>query len=360
MKVLFCIQSFALGGVERRLSQLIWGLSRNTDFELYCIVNSDVCVYPSVSDTRLKIIKAPDNRYRRKEFIQTTIEQLKPDIVHCWNLTFAYLCSLAKFSSSHKFQLISGTITTAYHYPIYRKDYYKERLVFMMSDAIISNSMAGIVVKKSPRKKSHVIYNGFDYSRLTNMESPDAIRKDLEIESEYIVSMASRVNKQKDVKTFIDVAERLKCRKDTTFVMIGDGVLLDYYKQYADQLNVSNLVFTGLRNDVESIMNASTIYVQCSKHPEGLSNSILEACAIGKPVIATDSGGTDEIITNGTNGYITKKGDVVDIAEKINYLLDNEQKREEMGKNSLEIVKSKFLLDSMVDSYIQLYKMLLR
>lgn len=358
MRILFCNQNFALGGVERRLSQLIYGLSQQGGYELYCLVFDETKVYPILNKTNLKIFKIPEGGRKTKlNFIDSVIKDIKPDIVHCWNLEMAFLCAITKFRKNYGFKLISGTITTAYKYPKNKATFYIEKFTFKQSDVIVSNSLAGIVVKNAPRKKCRVIYNGFDYQRLSNLRDPGSIRMELGINTPYIITKAARVNEQKDIKTFIDVAKVINDKRaDTTFVLVGDGTHLNYYKEYARSQNITNLLFTGLRKDVENIMNASTICMQCSKHPEGLSNSIMEACAIGRPVVATDSGGTKEIIEEGKNGFILGNGDVYGLSEKVSYLLDNPDLISRMGEYSKQVINERFLLDTMVHNYIDLYK----
>ena len=93
-----------------------------------------------------------------------------------------------------------------------------------------------------------------------------------------------------------------------------------------------------------------------SIYGEGISNSILEFLSLKKPVLATDSGGTKEVVINDYNGFMLRPFDVEDLNNKIIYLLTNPQKTQEFGKKGHSFVKEKFELNIMVNSYYNLYK----
>jgi glycosyltransferase involved in cell wall biosynthesis len=268
-----------------------------------------------------------------------------------------YLNLIAPFTN---FKYVCGTITTANTYKKTVSYYYVEKLAFIISDVIVTNSNAGLIAKRAPKDKSVVIYNGYDYQRQNNIKDIQTIRKELDINTPYIISMASRIAPQKDIDMLVNTARiLLNERDDITFLMIGDGPQLEYYQEYIKKNKISNLKFTGYRNDVESIINASTVCVLCSKHAEGVSNSIMESLAAGKPVIATRSGGTSEIIYNGENGYIVEPSDFHMMASKIKDIIDNINLYNHLSKRAKEIINEKFLLSHMVEQYITMYNKLL-
>jgi len=81
--------------------------------------------------------------------------------------------------------------------------------------------------------------------------------------------------------------------------------------------------------------------------------------ALGKPVVATDGGGTKEIVEDGRTGYLVRAGQPGELADKIRILADDPEKRASMGKAGQEKVKSQFLLSTMVEHYIRLYNKLI-
>ena len=112
------------------------------------------------------------------------------------------------------------------------------------------------------------------------------------------------------------------------------------------------------QEDVESIINIFNIGILLTKediHGEGISNSILEYMALGKPVIATDGGGTVELVQDKVSGFLIKTKSILEMSSKIEYLLDNEKISKEMGNKGREIVNNKFNLTLMINNYIKLY-----
>ena len=95
-----------------------------------------------------------------------------------------------------------------------------------------------------------------------------------------------------------------------------------------------------------------------ARHQEGISNSILECMAFAKPVIATDGGGTNEIVVHEKTGYLIKHGDISDLTDKILQLLTKDDLRKEMGQNAKQRIENEFSIERMVEGVIQMYKQL--
>ena len=225
-----------------------------------------------------------------------------------------------------------------------------------MSDAVVSNSKAGLLAKRVPDNKGYVIYNGFDFSRFENIDGKK-FRDSESITSKFVVTMCGRFTTAKDWKMFVNLAVLLRDR-DITFLAVGDGNTFNEINNEVKELNLDNIRLLGRRSDVEVILSASDISVLFSNnnmHKEGVSNSILEAMAAGKPIIATSGGGTGEIVEEGINGFLVEPGDTVGAYKALLSLLYNEDMRIEMGHNANEHVRTKFLLSDMTKNYINLY-----
>ena len=94
-------------------------------------------------------------------------------------------------------------------------------------------------------------------------------------------------------------------------------------------------------------------------HGEGISNSIIEYMALGKPVIATDGGGTSEIIQDQVNGFICKPRTPNEIKNKILFLLENHALAEKIGLKNRQLIEEKFSIKSMAENTIKTYERLL-
>ena len=97
-------------------------------------------------------------------------------------------------------------------------------------------------------------------------------------------------------------------------------------------------------------------FVCLPSYREGLPKVLLEAAAIGRPLIGTDVPGCREIVRNGENGILVKLKDVDSLYEAIKLLISNQQMRQSMGKRSREIVESELSSDIINFQTIELYK----
>ena len=139
----------------------------------------------------------------------------------------------------------------------------------------------------------------------------------------------------------------------------GGGLEFDRIEKLAG--GNEKIILTGNRDDVESIVNTFDVGIlltNLERHGEGISNSIMEYMALGKPVIATTGGGTPEIVADGETGYLIPFRSPGMLAEKIEYLLDNEEIRKSMGMKGKERILREFSIDSMIEGHVSLYRFL--
>lgn len=108
------------------------------------------------------------------------------------------------------------------------------------------------------------------------------------------------------------------------------------------------------------ITNISVLCTNPIKHKEGLSNAILESLAFGVPVIATNDGGTPEILIPGVNGYLIPAFDSKKLSVRILMILNDNAKRELLSVNARNTVLRNFSLESMTNNYIKLYSNLFK
>jgi glycosyltransferase involved in cell wall biosynthesis len=109
-------------------------------------------------------------------------------------------------------------------------------------------------------------------------------------------------------------------------------------------------------------MNACDLGVlmtNVNNHAEGISNALMEFMALGKPVMATNYGGSVELIVDQKTGYLINPFDADQLTEKINYLLDNEVIRMSMGDAARERVHEKFSIETMIRSFYEEYQSVL-
>ena len=357
VKILF-LGDLGGGGKERRMSELIRYLRDKGQYELYLMLNAAtpndypqtlnyVDGYKEIDFTRglLSILKQ----------VRMYIKEIKPDIIHSWHEYLSLYIDVQK-PLLPNFYYIAGFVADAN-----KDDFLRglaDKLTYTISDIVISNSKAGLVAHEAPTKKSIVIYNGFNEDRIPAEIDKNEIQRSLGLNGEKLVAMAGRMQTGKDYNTFLDAIKILnQTISNVKYLLIGQGEYLDLYKKRVVEENIANVVFTGFRNDIEKIFKITDLTVQCTdnNHKEGVSNVIMESLAMGVPVIATNAGGTPEIIEDGVNGYLVEIGDYVSLARNIEKIINDKNLRDAFSIQARKTIEEKFSIKKMVDGYISVY-----
>jgi glycosyltransferase involved in cell wall biosynthesis len=365
MKILFFIESLTAGGKERRLTQLMKGIRSNTDIDFNLVIMSKDVHYKEVQDLNIGIFylirKTKKDITVFRQFYKLC-RKLKPDIVHCWDsMTAVYLLPACKLL---KIKIVNGMVVdTPVKRNIFNKDWLRARLTFPFSDIIIGNSNAGLRAYNAQESKSICINNGIDLARFEHLKEPALVRKEIFGELSdtfFVIGMVASFEARKDYDTLIKTAVPLVSeRNDIRFVLVGDGK--DYIKikrKVPDSLS-SKIIFLGKRSDVESIINIFDIGILLTNskvHGEGISNSIIEYMALGKPVLATRGGGTDEVVFDNLNGFLIDHESSYQLTERICHLIGNQLLMDELGKEGKKMIKERFDLEIMTKNYVTTYE----
>lgn len=262
-------------------------------------------------------------------------------------------------------------ISTAHNWAMmgFRGEIYKRLDLFVMRrfDHLIAVSdatkSAMIDAGLSPSKIT-VIHNAIDTTawapRATN-----TFRSEFGLEGVFpLIGYIGRITEEKDLQTWLRVAANI-ARQYTKarFVIVGDGAsprLQTELQEMATGLRISErIVFTGYRQDLQNIYAALDVFFMTSCR-EGLSNSILEAMAMGLPVVATDVGGTKELIEDGDSGYLLPVGDSTGMTAAILKLLGDQRLRSRMALAARKRVEEKFSFQVRLRRIEDLYEQLLR
>ena len=365
MKILIIVDTMGTGGKERRLLELLKGLVGYEKVLCELVILSDIVEYKELHQINLPIHLIKRNRridvsvYKK---IYRIIKQFEPDIIQSWSsFVSLYVFPIAKLLN---IIFVNAMIADA---PADLKSFsprwMRSRLTFPFSDAIVANSQAGLIAYNAPRNKSYCIHNGIDLKRFHHLKDEKDIKKKLGITTKYVVGMVGSFRGAKDYRTYIEAAKQVLCvRRDITFLAIGEGRDLPLFQKDIDEQFTNFIIFTGRQEAVESIVNLFAIGIlmtDSSVHGEGISNAIIEYMALGKPVIATDTGGTTELVVEGVTGIISPQRDSRKLAENILYLLNHQGVAEQMGKNGKDRIEKNFSIDEMTKKFIELYANLL-
>lgn len=360
LKIVIVIDNLIKGGKERRLIELLTGFNEAYEHKFIVVLLKNKIDYQEVFSLPHVEVRILERRIKKDPRVFYSLfricKEFKPDIIHSWgSMPSIYALPVAKLL---KIKFINAMISNAVC-EIGSKSWVRARLTFPFSDVIVSNSRAGLLAHNAPLKKSKVIHNGFNFNRISNIIKEDEIRKKFDINTPAIVGMVGAFHNRKDYTTFIKASLiLLEKRGDVTFLMIGDGPNLQKSKDMVEKEFKQKIKFLGQQNDVESIIHIFNVGVLTTNdlvHKEGVSNSIMEYMALAKPVVASDGGGTNEIMVDGKTGYIVEPGNAGQLAGKINYLLNHPKRAREMGFNGYQRVLEDFEIKKMVKITHELY-----
>ena len=362
MKILFFIESLRAGGKERRLVELIKGLKQYPDIECELVLTKKDIHYKDIFNTGIKIhyiVRKHINKDPRLFFMFYRIcKKYKPDIIHVWgNMVAVYATLTARLL---KIKLINGSITYALPVKKFSKLWFTSKITFPFSDIIVSNSIAGLKTHKLVQnEKNKVIYNGYNFNR-NNVKSTN-LKKDLKIsENSLLVGMIGSFSEAKDYTTYIKVAEIVSKKiKNIHFLCIGDGLNRKQNEDLVYKNQIKNVHFLGARSDIESIckeLDIGVLLTNTNGHAEGISNAIMEMMAQGIPVIATQAGGTTEMIQHKENGILVEPFAANKIVKQVIDLIYNKDRRNKIGIEAIKKIKNKFSIEKMIINYIELYK----
>ncbi len=361
MKILFLIDSLHRGGKERRMIELLKGLLQAGGFEPSVAILSNKIQYEEIFELGIPIFRIP-RKSSMDPRLFARLYQLcrreRPDIVQCWG----YLSGLFVIPAAKALgiKLINATVANApLGLSLSDKKYLFARIAFPFSDLIVGNSLAGLRAYRAPGAKSRCIYNGFDFNRLQAVSGPEEVRSRLGIGPGKIVGMVAGFYDRKDYPTFIRAAvQLLEEGRQATFLAIGDGPQWEECAAMVPEQHKGRILLPGLIRQVESVIQAFDVGVLSTNslvHGEGISNSILEYMAMGKPVVATDGGGTPEILADGRTGFLVPPYKPEEMAARIAFLLDNPEKAAQMGAEGRKRIETEFAISRMTEHYITIY-----
>jgi glycosyltransferase involved in cell wall biosynthesis len=233
-----------------------------------------------------------------------------------------------------------------------------ERLTSPLADRIlcVSQAIARDLVERYhiDAARTVVVHNGIDAWAFRPARPPAAVRAELGIaDGCRVIVMAGRMTAQKGWDVLLEAAARLAAaRGDLAWVLVGDGPLRAALTRRAADLDLA-VRFTGARSDMADVLGAADVVVLASRS-EGLPFTLLEAMALGMPVVATRVGGVPEVVEDGRSGRLVPRDDPAALAGAVAGVVDAPEAAA-MGARGRARVETAFTLDGMVRAVERVY-----
>lgn len=337
------------------------------------IVSEDTGVSDKIREAGLKTINLPINKagtnikdeIKTFFFLYKLFRREKPDIVHLVGLKTMLWGSLAcrlagvkamvsavcglgvLFDEEHAHSFMTRSILK-----VLRVTHRKKRLsvIFQNNDdkAIFLNAKIMKEEQCAFTNGSGINLQNYDYTP----EPTDGLIR---------IIFTARMVEDKGTLILIDAAKKLEAeyKGKVQFLLCGgldtnpNGITKEMLESRCDGEYIQWL---GHRKDVLELLKQSHIMAFPSWYREGLPKSVIEAEAIGRPVVTTDSVGCRDTVVDGKNGFMIPIKDSDALATALKKLIDNPELRQTMGKNAREFAVSKFDINDVVKVHLDIYK----
>lgn len=334
---------FGVGGMPKWLFRLAGQL--NDDFDFYFIATHSDYIVPEYRDVATVVV-LPFRKWPLANYLFTH------------RIDLAQVANLRLYTDASRLAQVPSVV---------------ERVDGLRSGAALSDkrgldlviaSTFGIVShieKMMPPEDIHVIYNGVDLEAFD--QSP--IERFAFGAEDIVIGRTSRLSGGKNISLLIAAVKELRKRSEYANVRLvicggdttqpGSIPMLDTLKAEAEVLGDS-VVFTGEVLNTVAITKGYDI-ATCTSRPdnEGIPNSLLEAMAASKPVVASSVGDIPEIVQDGENGFLFRSDDLVGLVAALARLVDDAKLREKMGAAGRNRIEQDFDLKKQSEAYRLLY-----
>jgi glycosyltransferase involved in cell wall biosynthesis len=369
--VLYSVPSLIIGGAEQQLLELVSGLDKRRFRPIVAPLYPGGPLEPEFAAVAGAEVISLDRRGKYDPSplwrIARLLRERQVDIIHPFVSPSTFFLLLPALVVGTPVKVIAERGGVRRSRPRGARMYETaERWLGCFADAAVANSEAGrglLLRAGVPRRKAQVIQNGLNPDRLrVDPARVAAIRSELAVPHDgHVIGILATLKPAKGHDVFLRAAARVRAgRPNVSFAIVGDGPLRSQLQDLARALGLADRVrFFGFQRQVADYLAACDVLVSSSRDNEGNSNSILEAMALGVPVVATDVGGSAELVTDQETGLLVPIDDDGALAAAIERLLTSPATVEALTSRARALVESRFGRTRMIDRYEALYESLL-
>jgi glycosyltransferase involved in cell wall biosynthesis len=369
LKIIFIIDSLQRHGTQRFLTHLVRGL-RDLAYEQIVIALND----PSAPDIREALVEAgcEVKRIGRLSLLLGGVgwwrlvgilKRSKPDLVVTM-LDFSDLLGRPAARLAGCRALVSSIRARNLAKPSWQR--WLDRKSVGWADKVIVNSheLVSYVCEEEGIKRDQVtvIPNGVENLRARSAGLRDRYREQVGVASETIVlGWVGRLRAQKNIGLLLQACAQLPANSRPWKVLVlGDGPERRRFSVQVDKLRLSDrLIWLGERHDVEGWLAAMDIFVHTSDF-EGMPNAVMEAMAMGLPVVASGVDGTRELIEDGVSGYLVAPGDATGFARRIAGIVQEPDLARRLGERAHQDILERFNIPRMIRAHDELFRSLVK
>lgn len=360
-KIIFVITSLGMGGAENQVVNLADNLADKGLGVTIAYILEPVVIEPKNKDVKLVWLggkKSPLGMLAALKRLVNFIWENKPAVVHSHMFHANILARVARV-----FSPVPKLVSTAHSNNEGGKTrMLVYRLTNRLSDVFTNVSYDAVRAFEEKKAVSKggmlVIPNGIDVSRFDfSSDARGNIRAELGLLDKKVFIAIGRFHEAKDYPNLIEAfAKLVSYSVNCHLLIVGDGELRPVIEKKIVRLDLQKTVtLLGVRKDIPQLLSAADIYVMSSAW-EGLPLVIAEAMALQRVMVATDCGGTSQLI--GDTGYLVPARNSDALAEgmyKASVL--SEAETTELGQKARQRIVEHFSLDAAVQKWLGIYGM---
>lgn len=352
--VVHIIWSLMRGGAERQAVEIARGMHGEEFAVTFCCLTELGPLADELRASGIEVIlleKKPGIDLGALMRLRKLLKETKAKFVHCHMFTASLWGRLAALMAGVPVRIVHEHSTHTLD-NVWRRR--ADRLLQCFTSKIVTvatDLTASFIQAGYSEKKVATIPNGLRIGEQVTPALRDKSRKQLDIaDTEVVVTIVGMLEPRKDHATLFNALTELK--QQVTLLVAGDGPLRQELESRATELRLQ-AKFLGNTDDVQSVLYASDLYVSSST-TEGTSIALLEAMAAGIPVVATDVGGTPEVLSG--SGILVAPGDPAALAAAITESLAGGEWQAEQISAARRRVEKVYSLTSMINSFTELYR----
>jgi len=369
INILHIYQNSKIGGVQQQILNLLKAYNREVFNPIFCCLGPKEEIGKEIEETGIDFISLNRSRYNRfsPRIVIDLHRLMKKKRIHIVR-THRYRSNL--YGRLAAFLTGVPAMIASVH-DNYRTDKRPERRIM---NSILSKITDKIVAVSEDIKKDIMRYdkidpskivvipNGIDLERFNPEDNFADIRREFSLEvSDTVIGFVGRIVPAKGLEYLIHAFSYIKEEfKNSKLLIVGGGSLVEELKERAKKNKIfDSTIFTGKRRDIPEILSCIDIFVMPSI-AEGLPNALLEAMAMGKPLVTAEVGGIPEVIQNGSNGLLVPPRDIEALATAIKKLITNVRLAAQMGHAARDLVLDKFSMRAITQKWQTLYLSILK
>jgi glycosyltransferase involved in cell wall biosynthesis len=379
MKVLFVIDSLQAGGAERSLAEMLPGLHRSgVDPIVVCLRRSEDSVEDLVRgrfDLRFLEARSGIGRVRA---VRRIVRGERPDLIHTTLLQSDLVGRIAAVGT--RTPVLTSLVNISYD-PVRFQDPRIRPWIFRRVQAVdgwtarrltahfhaITGAVKehGVEALRIPADRVTVIERGRDAARLgsPSAQRRSIARRRLELaDGDEVLINLGRQEYQKGQRYLLEAVERLAAgRPRLILLMLGRrGAASQEIDELLARPPIAERVrVLGHVDDVSHALAAADLFVFPSLF-EGLGGSLIEAMALGLPIVASDLPAVREVVEPGRNASLVPPAEPAALARAIEDLLDDRAKASDFGGRSRQLFEERFMLSRSVKRMAELYRRIAR